>query len=200
MRAQRKSQYYGCELTNWWIVSQHPARLLSTSSQYSFNLVRSWPPSASPNSLDHGLQVHLWVQLHLGLEVHLETRTIMASKCISEFTRSWPPSSYNNGLQVHVQTRPITASKFATSCPPSASQNSLDYGLQMHLWVHSIRSSQCISKLARSWPPSAFLYSPNNRRQVYLWVHSIVIFRRTSICSSTACSQSRYTLCRWVAI
>jgi len=47
-----------------------------TASKYSSNIARSWPPSASPNSLDHGLQVHL------------QTRSITASECISEFTRS----------------------------------------------------------------------------------------------------------------
>jgi len=31
----------------------------STTSKYSSNLDRSWPPSQSPNSLDHGLKVHL---------------------------------------------------------------------------------------------------------------------------------------------
>jgi len=41
-----------------------------------FNLARSRPPSTSPNLLDHGLQVHL------------QTRSITASECISELTPS----------------------------------------------------------------------------------------------------------------
>ena len=64
---------------------------------------QSRPPSASPNSLDHSLQVHLWVQLDLGLQVHLQSRSITDSKCISEL--------HNLGLQVLLQTRSITASK-----------------------------------------------------------------------------------------
>jgi len=103
-----------------------------TSSMYSSNLDRSWPPSASPNSPDHGHQVHLQIC------------TIMASKCISEFTRSRPqsvsPILLHHGLQVH------------TSWSPSVCPKSLDYDLQVLFWVHSITPSQCTSKLARSRP------------------------------------------------
>jgi len=97
-------------------------------------LARSRPPSASPNSLDHGLQVQL--------SVH----SITASKCISKLARSRHPSaalsSLDLGLQVHLQTPWIMASKcssqFTRSWPPSASPNSLDHGLQVQLSVHSI--------------------------------------------------------------
>jgi len=147
---------HSCELTNWGIESQHPVRLHWTAShqpppinplpstpshqpppinhlpsagcKYSFNLARSWPPSASPNSLDRGLQVHLPNSLDDVVQVHLQTYSITLSKCISKLAR------------LH---------------RPSASPNSLDYGLQVHLWVHSTLASQCISKLARSWPPSS---------------------------------------------
>jgi len=54
----------------------------------------SRPPNASPNSLYHGLQVYLWVQLNLGLQMHLQTRSITASKCISELL--------DLGLQMHL--------------------------------------------------------------------------------------------------
>ena len=85
-----------------------------------------WPPSAgslpnlpspsTPSTLfDHGLQVYL------------PTRSITAAKCISEFTRSWPPS---------------------------ASPNSINHSLLVHLWVHSISVSKCITNHARSRPPS----------------------------------------------
>jgi len=71
-----------------------------TASKYSSNLARSRPPSASPNSLDDGLQ----------------SRSITASKCISKLARSQPPSvslnSHHYGLHVHLQTRSITASKY----------------------------------------------------------------------------------------
>jgi len=97
-------------------------------------LPRCRPPSASPNSLDRGLQC----------------RSITASNCISKLARSRPPSaspnSLDRGLQVYLQSRSITASKVHLQCrsitaskcisklarsrPPSASPKSLDYGLQ----------------------------------------------------------------------
>ena len=127
------SHSHGCELTNWWIESQHPAVLPSTTP----NLARSWPQSVSPNSLHHGLRVHL------------HTRSIMASKCIW-VTQSRPPSaspySLDLGLQVHLHTRLITAFTFTRSWPPSASLSNM------------ISASKCISKLARSWLPSGHLY------------------------------------------
>jgi len=87
------------------------------------------PPAITPPILiDHGLQVHL------------QTRSITASKWISEFTQSRSP-------------------KLARSHPSSASRSSLALGLQVHLWVHSISVSNCISKLARSRPPSPSLMS-----------------------------------------
>jgi len=64
-------------------------------------------PSASRNSLNHSLQVHLWVywislspssspnSLDPSLQLHLQTHSITASKCISEFTLSL-------GQQVHL--------------------------------------------------------------------------------------------------
>jgi len=147
-------------------------------------LAQSRPPSASPNSLDHGLPVHLQTRsitasklarsrppsaaltlLDLGLQVHLQTPSITASKCSSQFTRSRPPTaspdSIDHGLQVHLQTRPIMASKcssqFTRSRPPIASPNWLDHGLKVHLWVHSTSASNCISNLARSRPRSVSL-------------------------------------------
>jgi len=68
--------------------------------------------------------------LNLGLPVHLQTRSIMASKCIAEFTRSV-------GLQVYHKIRSIPASKyiseFTRSQSPSASPNTLDHGLKVHV-------------------------------------------------------------------
>jgi len=93
------------ELTKQWIKSQHLAHLPSTASRspnskYSSSLARSWPAtSTSPNSVNHSLPVHL------------QTRSITASKCISEFTQS---------------------------CSRIASPNSLDHGLGVYFWVHSI--------------------------------------------------------------
>jgi len=99
--------------------------------------------------------------------VHVQTRSITASKCICRLARLRPASSHDHGLQVHLQTHLIAAShcifefnsvsaskcisKLARSWPPSVSPDPLDYGLQ----VRTIMASKCISKLARSWPPSA---------------------------------------------
>jgi len=204
------SYSHGCKLTNWWIESQHLAHHLSTASKYSPYPARSWPssaspilldhslqvnlrvtrsrpPNASPNLLDRGLQVHLWVQLDLGLQVHLQTRSITASKCISEFTWSRPPSaspnSLDHGLQVHLQTRMTTASKCISKLTQLRPPNSLDHGLQVHLQIHSITASKCISKYARLPPPSASPNSLDHGLGVYLWVHSIVIFRCTLNCT-----------------
>jgi len=169
------------ELTNWWIDSQHPACPLSTASNYSPNLARWWPASGSSNSLDHGLQVHLCVQLDLGLQVHLQTRSMTASKCISQFTRSPPPSaspySLHHSLQVNL---------WATrSRPPNASPNSLDRGFQMHLWVQLdigrqvhfqtclITVSMSISEFTQSRSPSASPNSFDNGLQVHIKTRSI---------------------------
>jgi len=107
-----------------------------TASKCISKLARSRPRSASPNSLDHILQVYL---------------SITASKCISKLARSQPPSvcpnSLDHILQVYLL---ITASgcisKLARSQPPSVCPNSLDYGLQ----TRSITASECTSKFTRS--------------------------------------------------
>jgi hypothetical protein len=101
------------------------------------------PPSTHPISINHGLQVHL------------QTRLITASKCISEL--------HDRGLQMHLQTRSIVASKCisefnltsASKCisklarlrPPSVSQSSLNHGLPVHLQTPSRTASKCISEL-----------------------------------------------------
>jgi len=128
--------------------------------------------STPPILLDHGLQVHP------------QTRTIMASKCISEFNlisaSKCISELLDRGLQMHLQTRSITASKCisefnlisASKCisklarlqPPSAAPNSTDHGLQ----VRTIMASKCISKLARLRPPSASLSSLDHGLQVHL--------------------------------
>jgi len=195
------SQSHVCQLKNWWMESQHLARLSIDCLQVlvqsrtipASKFAQLWPPkcisklawlrpsSASPNSLNYSLQ----------------TCTIAASKCISKlvwlrrtncliaasmFARSWPPSTY-------LQTRMITASKciykLAWSLPPSVSQNLLNYGLQ----VRTIMASKCIYTLARSLPWSVSLWSLNRNFEAHL-----------ELLPSTASSQSRYTVCRWVAM
>jgi len=174
---------HGCELTNWWKESQHPAHrapsvhclpvLIQTRSMLASKLAQCWPPSVSPNSLDYGLQ----------------TRSILASKCISKVARLQPPSSHDHSLQVHLHTRLITASKcvskLARSQPPSASPNSLNHGLQVHLaqsqpssvslylpdyelQVCTIMASKGISNLARLQPWSVSLSSLNRHLEAHL--------------------------------
>jgi len=95
---------------------------LSRPSKCISILARSRSPNASPNFLNHGLQVHL------------QTRSITASNCISKVAWSQPPSVSLTSHYYVLQTRSITAtnciSKVAWCRPPSVSSNSLDYILQ----------------------------------------------------------------------
>jgi hypothetical protein len=121
--------------TSSWIVSWSTA-FRSTASMYTTNHDRSWPPSASPNSLYHGIQVCM----------------IMAFKWISQLAQSWLQSSQDYDLEVHLQTCTIMASKciskLARLRPPSASLSSID--LQMHLQTPLITASMCVSKFTPS--------------------------------------------------
>ena len=139
------------------------------------------PPSTPRILIDHGLQVQLQTRsitaskciseiLDLGLQMHLQTCSITASKCISEF--------HDLGLQVHLQTRSIMASKCISkhilSRPPSAS---LSYSISAFKCMsnhalsrapsasrsYTISASKCISKLSQSWPPSSSLSSTWSR-------------------------------------
>ena len=116
----------------------------SNTFKYSSSLARSWPRSASPSSLDRGLQMHL------------QTRSITFSKCFSklpwirapEFNRSRHSRVYPNSLDHSIQVRMIMASncvstlalsrppsycKYTWWRPPSVSLSSLDRHLQGHL-------------------------------------------------------------------
>jgi len=99
-------------------------------------LVRLRRPSASPNTLDQGLQVRL------------QTRSMRASKCISKYARLRLPNSHVHCIQVHI-------SKHTRSWPPSVSPNSLDRGQHVHLRTPAITAFKCISTLARLWRPSS---------------------------------------------
>jgi len=109
-----------------------PSRVTTSrlpTCRYSSNLTWSWPPSASPNSHNHGILVHV--------SVH----SISASKCISSLARSLPPSvslsSLNPGFQVRLHTWSITTpkciSEFTWSRPPCESPHSLAPSLQVYL-------------------------------------------------------------------
>jgi len=126
--------------------SQTTASRLTTTNDSS-NLAWSGSPSESPNSLNHGLQVHL------------HSRSITATKCISKLARLKPPSLQHHGLQVHLHTRTIVASKcitnLARSLPSTVHPNSHDYGLLVR-WNTAYK---CIIEVTRSWRWSASLSS-----------------------------------------
>jgi len=72
----------------------------------------------------------------------------------------------------------LTLSRSASLCSP-------DHSVQVYLQIRTITTSKCISKLARSRPRSVSLSSLDRHFQAHL-----------ELLSSTACSQSRYTVCR----
>ena len=126
------------------------------------------PPSTCPILIDHGLQVNLWAH-SISASVHLQTRSITASECMSQFIRSRPPSASSE----FTPSRSPSSSLSSQSRSRSASPNSLDHGLRVHLWVHLISVSKWISEFTRCWSPSA---SPNlldHSLPVHLWVHLI---------------------------
>jgi len=96
----------------------------------------SRPPSASPNSLDHGLQVH-----------H-QTPYITASKCLSNLAWLQPPSVSPKLLQYGLAVHTITD----CNC---LSPHSLDHGLSVYFETRLMTPSKCISKLAWLRPPSS---------------------------------------------
>jgi len=167
---------FACHLTDEWSLStRRGAHRLPPST--GIILLDYGLPSVSPKSHVYVLQV--WM--------------IIASKWISKLTRLWPTSSHAHGLQVYLHTRSITPSKGiskrARSKSRIASPSSLDHNLQVYLLICSITASKCISKFARSCVGSVSLSSHDCHFQVHL-----------ELLSHTACSQSRYIVCRWVAV
>jgi len=139
----------------------------------------------------------------------------MASKWHnSKLPRSRPPSVSPNWLDYSLQVRMSMVSKciskLTRSGPPSASLSSLDPSLQVHIQTRSITASKCISEFSRSTSPSAsqtglIKYIFQERRRLYGDTGVTEVDRVTGSIRSwprsrTACSQSRYSVCRWVAI
>jgi len=66
-------------------------------------------------------------------QVHVQSHSITASKCITTVARSGHLCSHDHGLKVHLQTRLITSSKcipkLALSWSPPAAANTPNYGL-----------------------------------------------------------------------
>jgi len=160
----------GCDLTNWWIESQHRCGP-STASKYLSNL-------------DHGLQVYI------------QSCWITASKCISNLTRSQPwsesPDSLDYSLQVSTIMAPKCIFQLIRIWLPSVSPNTLDNGLQ----VRMIIGSRCISKLARLWPASLHNYF----LQVHLPTQLSFSGSPRIALKHRLQPVQIYTMCRWVAI
>jgi len=116
--------------------------------------------------------------LDCGLQVYLQTRLIMACK----FARSWPPSALPNSLDYGLKVPMIVASK-------CISPNLLDHSLPVYFQICLITASMCISTVAHSRPRSISLSSLHRHFQAHL-----------ELLSSPTRSQSRYTVCWWVAI
>ena len=131
---------------NQWIESQFPSRLPTELPP------PDWSPPCTPA-----------ISLNDALQLHLQTCSIMASKCISKPAGLLPPSASRNspdhGLQVHLQTHSITASKCICKLGRLRPPSSHNHGLHVHLQTRLITASKCISKLARSGPRSASLSS-----------------------------------------
>jgi len=119
--------------------------------------------SRPPNLHDHGLPVHLQTRSITSSKCISEFNLITASKCIPKLARSWPPGaslsytiSASKCISQLARSRPPSASLTSTrSRPPSASPNSIDRGLQVHSPVHTITASKCISKFSQSECPGA---------------------------------------------
>jgi hypothetical protein len=159
-------------------------------------------PSASRNSLNHGIKVCMimtsrfilkpaqsWPRSSSVRSLNLITISKLAQswphKCITRLAQSWPPSSHDHGLQLYLTTHTIMACVFALTWPPSASLNLLNHSLQ----VCTIMACKCIRKLTPSRPPSSSWSSLDRYPQAH-----------PDFLSSTTCSQFRYTVCRWIAI
>jgi len=170
----------------WWPLRQSgsclvPPRTQTQSDGPELLLTLQSATSASPNSLNHSLRLHLCVYSIIAWWVHLWVRLIIASECMSKIAQSRPCrvslSSLNRGLQWHLQTGSITAwkciSKLAWLRPPGASPNLLNRGLHVHPWVQSISVSNYFFKLARSQPESPSPSPLNLSLQVHLHIPSI---------------------------
>jgi len=110
-----------------------------------------------------------------GLEEDVHTRSITASKSISELAQLRPPSALHYCLQVYLQTGSITASKFARSWPPSASTHSLDHSLHVHVQTCLNTVYECITRLPWVEPPSVSPNSLDYDLGVLLYVCSITV-------------------------
>ena len=99
------------------------------------------------------------------------------------------PISLDYDFHVYLQTHFIPAYKCISKLSRLRPASSLYHGLQVYLQTSLITVCKCVSKLTQSCPRSVSLSSLNRHFQPHL-----------EFLSCTACSQSRYTACRWIAI
>jgi hypothetical protein len=162
------SHSHGCELTNrgiesWQAVQRSPPRThlipLDPGLQVHLpNCLITASTSASPNVINHHLQVYLQTGLNTAYKFAHSWPTSVSPtsfdyglhKCISKFAGSRPPSvspnSLDHGLQVYLETSSITTCKFPWSWSPRA-----------YLQTRSVTANKCISKLTSLWPPHLHL-------------------------------------------
>lgn len=116
-----------------------------------------------------------------GLHMSQPTESITASKCIYDFTLSWPPSaspqSLNQGLQVNIFIHSIRWS-------PSASPHSIDSGLQVLLQFHPMSVFMYILKHSLTASPSTSSRSDCGCREIqvqWFWIewHGEYIWQTT---------------------
>jgi len=135
------------------------------ADEYTLNTWRAiqWPPPGTCQML-----------LDSSPEVLVATRSITASKCMSQPAPLLATSLHHHDLQVHLQTHSIMVSTCISQLtllwPPSVSPNSLNYGLQVYLQTCAFLATKCIIELARLLPPSSF----EHQLHIHLETHSIM--------------------------
>jgi len=157
---------------NWLIYGLHLHTI--RASKCIALLTESQPWSVTISSHDYGLQVSMiiackWAfpnSIDYGLEVCLQTHTIIIAVCVSKFTGSWTPcvssNSHNNSVQLAHSRLPGTsptwmlmASKCVSVFTPlwllCVSPIRLDFNLLVRLHTRSITASKCISYFTQSW-------------------------------------------------
>jgi len=112
---------YITKLTWWWNswLNDHGLNMQLESCLFmAANSAQLWPPCVTPNPLNHSLQVPL------------QTSLTMASKYISTFTQSVPPTdsqtSFNHSLPVHHSvclTAIVRCAIYCTQAPRTTSPN-----------------------------------------------------------------------------
>jgi len=110
--------------------------VLNCVHSHNCELTNEWSLSSRHTSLPN---YHPQID---SLQILLQPRSIMASKWISKFALSRPPSASLNllkqCLQVYLRTISITASKCISKLTPLRPSSSQDHGKAVHLQTRSI--------------------------------------------------------------